>query len=153
MERLVKLLSSLFYLGYSPIIPGTVGSLGGVALWLLVRDSQIAYIILTLAVIILGFLVCGRAEKIFGQKDSSKIVIDEAAGLLVALFLVPQSFYWLVSGFILYRAFDILKPFPIRRLQALPGSSGVMLDDLAAGLYTNLLLQLAAGVVMSCVRT
>ena len=143
MERLVKLLSSLFYSGYSPIIPGTIGSLGGVALWLLVRDNQIAYILLTLAVIILGFLVCGRAEEIFGEKDSRKIVVDEAAGLLVAFFLVPQNFYWLVFAFFLYRAFDILKPFPIRRLQALPGAPGVMLDDLAAGLYTNVLLQIA----------
>lgn len=144
MERLVKLLSSFFYLGYSPIIPGTIGSLGGVALWLLVRDSQIAYIVLTLTVIILGFLVCGRAEDAFGEKDSGKIVIDEAAGLLVAFFLIPRNFYWLVVAFLLFRVIDILKPFPIRRLQALPGSSGVMLDDLAAGLYTNLLLQLAA---------
>ena len=147
MERLIKLISSLFYLGYSPVIPGTIGSLGGVALWLLVRNNQIAYIVLILAVIILGFLTCGRAERIFHQKDSARIVIDEAAGMLIALFLVPQKLFWLVVGFFLYRALDILKPFPIRRLEALSGAPGVMLDDLAAGLYTNFLLQLATRLI------
>lgn len=147
MERLVKLLSSLFYLGYSPVIPGTIGSLGGVALWLLVKDNPIAYTVLTLAVIILGFLTCGRAERIFGKKDSSRIVIDEAEGMLIAFFLVPQKLFWLVVGFFLYRALDVLKPFPIRRLEALSGAPGVMLDDLAAGLYTNFLLQLATRLI------
>lgn len=148
MQKLIKFIASFFYLGYVPQVPGTFGSLGGVVLYLLVKDSPLAYLALIFVVVILGFQVCGRAERLFGQKDSKEIVIDDAAGILVAFLFVPTEILLLVIGFFLYRALDVLKPYPIRAIENLPGSAGVMLDDLVAGVYTNLSLQIAVRVLM-----
>lgn len=143
MQRLIRLFSTFFYLGYSRWAPGTVGSLGGVFLWWLVKDSTLAHSGLILLVGGLGFWVSGKAEEMFEERDSKKIVIDEVAGCLVAFYLIPFELKPLILGFLFYRTFDILKPFPSRQLQNLSGGSGVMLDDIVAGLYTNLLLQIA----------
>ncbi len=138
---LIKLISSSFYLGFIPFAPGTFGALFGLGIYLLIYSHQIIYIFVTLFIILLGFLSCGRAEKIFGRKDARQIVIDEASGLLVAFYLIPAKIFYLAAGFILYRFFDILKPFPLRKLEKLNGSAGIMLDDIGAAVYTNLILQ------------
>jgi phosphatidylglycerophosphatase A len=85
----------------------------------------------------------GHAEIILGRTDSPLIVIDEIAGFLTAMFMVPPGWLFIVSGFLIFRVFDIVKPWPLKRLEALHGGPGVMLDDVGAGIYTNLLLQLA----------
>ena len=143
MRILIKLTASVFFIGYLPFVPGTAASLAGVGLYLLIKNSQIAYFIVTLAVICLGFLVAGRAERLFAKKDASQIVIDEVAGLLVAFWFVAHEPVYLTAGFVLYRLFDWLKPYPLRRLEKLGGSLGIMLDDLGAGIYTNIILQTA----------
>jgi phosphatidylglycerophosphatase A len=79
-----------------------------------------------------------------GRTDSPLIVIDEIAGFLTAMFMVPSGLFFIVSGFVIFRVFDITKPWPLKRLQELHGGPGVMLDDVGAGIYTNVLLQLAA---------
>lgn len=141
-QALIKVISSCLYLGYSPIIPGTAGSLGGLAIYLLVRDNSALYLISMVSIIALGFGVCGKAERIFGERDSGKIVIDELSGILVAFLAIPFNLSYLIIGFLLYRSLDVIKPYPLKRLERLPGSLGIMLDDIFAGLYTNFILRL-----------
>jgi phosphatidylglycerophosphatase A len=141
-KSLIKLISTFFYLGYVPKMPGTAASIAGVFLYFLFCRDNLAYWFLTGVCVILGLLVCGKAEKVFERKDPSAIVIDEVAGMLVSLLFLPCDIRIALAAFVLFRFFDILKPFPIKNLQELPGSMGVMSDDLLAAVYTNSILQL-----------
>lgn len=141
MRRKVDLITSFFYLGHSPFMPGTVGSLGGLVIYFLVRNNDILYAFSILFLFTLGVLFAGEAEKIYKRKDPAMIVIDEACGMLLALFFVPFNLYSVIVGFFLFRIFDILKPPPARRLEKLTGSLGIMFDDIVAALYTNIILQ------------
>lgn len=133
-------LSTFFYIGYLPFIPGTFGSIAGLFLFYLIKESKFTFI-LTLLLLILGFLVAGRAEKIFNKKDAKFIVIDEVSGMFLSLAFIPYDIRLAIAAFVLFRIFDTLKPYPIDRLQALKGSMGIMSDDIVAGLYTNIVLQ------------
>ncbi|MFA5287062.1 MAG: phosphatidylglycerophosphatase A [Candidatus Omnitrophota bacterium] len=137
----VKLLSTFFYIGYLPLIPGTFGSLAGVVLFFLVKITALNYTLFTLAIIVLGFLVCGQAEKAAQKKDPSCVVIDEVSGMLLSFLFIPYDIKLVIIAFILFRILDMLKPYPAGRLERLKGSVGIMSDDLIAGLYTNLILQ------------
>lgn len=135
-------------IGRVPRVPGTAGSAAGLALaWALSADPvwQLAG---CAAVAALGFWSSGPAARSMGLKDPSSIVIDEVAGMMIGLLLLPVSWKLYAAGFLLFRFFDILKPWPVRELEKLPGSWGIMLDDLAAGAITQLLLRgiLASGV-------
>lgn len=133
------------YAGRFPVAPGTAGTLIGVLLYLWMRAiSPAAYLVLCFIVILIGTWTAGRAESFLGRKDSPSIVIDEIAGYLVAMFMVPQGWGFVVTGFLLFRIFDIIKPYPLKRLQDIHGGAGVMVDDIGAGVYTNLVLQAAA---------
>jgi len=142
-EWFIKAIATFGGLGYSRIAPGTTGCLGAVLVYLLIRENTAVYLAVTLLLIITGFAVCGRAEEIFKAKDAKPIVIDDACGLLVALFVIPFSYVNLLIGFLIFRTVDIAKPFPIRRIEALRGSSGIMVDDIIAGIYANLIFRLA----------
>ncbi len=142
MRKRVELITSFFYLGHSPFAPGTMGSLGGLIVYFFVRTNDILYAFSILFLFTLGIMFSGQAEKIYKRKDPSMIVIDEACGMLLALFFVPFNIYSVVSGFILFRIFDILKPPPAKRLERLTGSLGIMFDDIIAALYTNIILQI-----------
>jgi len=131
--------------GYSPFAPGTAGSLLGLLLvWLLSGATGLGgywYPALTVLLFFIGVWASGHAEVIYGKKDCGKIVIDEVVGMFVTLYLLPAAPLYFVSGFILFRFFDILKPFPASRIdQRLGGGLGVMLDDVAAAVYANLCL-------------
>lgn len=141
--KIIKLIATCFYLGYFPFGSGTLASAVGILLYILLRNNIALYIIVTAIVTILGFLVSGEAEKLFNEKDSGKIVIDEVSGILIALFLLPANFGVIIIAFFLFRGFDMFKVAPADRLQNLKGSAGVMLDDIMAGLYTNLCFHLA----------
>ncbi len=99
-------------------------------------------LLLTAVITFTGIYTGNQVEPEWG-KDSYRVVIDEVAGMLVTMLFVPQSLYLLVAGFILFRFFDILKPLFIRKMESLPGGTGVMMDDILAGIYANLLLQAA----------
>ncbi len=143
-KGLILFLSSGTYLGYVPIASGTFGTLWGVPVtyWL---SGQILWI---QGVIITGSIgaaiyLAGEAEKIWLRKDPSQVVIDEIVGYLVAMVGLPFSWATAVLGFFLFRAMDILKPYPIRKIdQSMPGGWGIVLDDVLAGVYTHLLLRL-----------
>lgn len=131
-------------MGYAPVAPGTVGSLLGVFLYIPLSASRpFCYLIFLLIVSLLSFKVAGKAEKIFNKKDCQVIVIDEVVGVFFTMFLLPPTLLYLVSGFLLFRMFDIAKPFPVRWIEAnVKGGGGVVLDDIAAGIYANLSLHL-----------
>lgn len=92
--------------------------------------------------LIVGFLVSGRAENIFGIKDDRRIVIDEVCGMMLSLLFIPYKRLYYLAGFLLFRLFDVCKPYPARKLEKMSGSAGIMLDDIAAALYTNLVLRI-----------
>jgi phosphatidylglycerophosphatase A len=137
-----KTMATFFYAGFFPLVPGTFASLLGLALLFLIKDSSFIYGVFTVILVILGFLVAGRAERILQQKDSRYIVIDEVAGMFLCMAILPYNIILLLVGFFLFRLLDTLKPFPAGRLQNLTGSAGIMLDDIVAALYTNIILQI-----------
>jgi phosphatidylglycerophosphatase A len=128
--------------GYLPIIPGTFASIVGIFLFYLIKDSIFIYTLFTLLFILLGLLVTTEAEKIFNRKDARCIVIDEICGMLLALIFIPYDVKLVIIAFILFRVLDALKPYPAGKLQNLKGGIGIMSDDIVAGLYTNIILQL-----------
>lgn len=121
--------------GYAPLAPGTVASaLTAGALWL--ASPARPALLLTLAVVVLGGTWAAHvAERRLGEKDPGVIVIDEVAGMIVSVALLPLTVPVLVAAFACFRLFDIVKPFPAGRSQRCPGGVGVVLDDLIAGLY------------------
>lgn len=141
MKTVIKMLSTFFYLGYTPLIPGTIGSLGGLLFYLMVKYNTALYIVSLVVLIILALLVINKAEKHFGRKDARPIVIDEAIGMMIALLFVPQEPVLIVFAFIAFRLFDIVKPFPIKWAETRKSPWGVLLDDIIAGIYTNLATQ------------
>lgn len=139
---LSRLVASVFFIGYLPLIPGTFGSVAGVGLFYLLKgSSQPSYFLCILLVTILGLLTSGRVEKLVKKKDPSCVVIDEVMGMLITLSFMPADLKIVVLGFLIFRILDTLKPYPAGRLQNLHGAVGVMADDLIAGVYTNLVLQ------------
>ena len=135
-------LSSWFGTGLLPKAPGTFGTLGAVPLVLGAQYFKPLFYALGLgAFILIAVWASDRTEKILGRPDPQEVVIDEAAGFLLTFFLLPLSWPSLVLGFILFRLFDILKPFPAGRLERIGGGAGIVLDDLMAGLYANLVLR------------
>jgi phosphatidylglycerophosphatase A len=137
-----KLTASFFFVGYLPLIPGTFGSLAGLAVYWFMSKNPLEYSFVTALITILGFWVSSEAEIVFGKKDDRRIVIDEVSGMLISLAFLPFDLRILVWGFLIFRLLDTLKPYPAGILQKLKGGSGVMMDDIVAGLYTNIVLQL-----------
>jgi phosphatidylglycerophosphatase A len=142
LARLQVLLATVFGIGYAPVAPGTFGSIPGVALaWCLHAAGGSAAVFTGFVVVTLvGFSVAGGAARSLGAKDPGPVVVDETAGQMLTLWLVVPTPGALALGFFLFRLFDVWKPFPARRLESLPGGSGIMADDLAAGVYANLVL-------------
>jgi phosphatidylglycerophosphatase A len=133
-------LASVFGAGYAPVASGTVGSfVTVVAIWLLPLTPlriAIALVVVTL----IGIWSGSRVERLLGKKDPGVIVIDEVAGMLLSVILLPRTIPVLVTAFLLFRLFDIWKPFPARESQVLTGGLGVMVDDLIAGFYALVLV-------------
>ena len=130
--------------GYAPVAPGTVGSAAGLLLFWAVRSSgSMALEWWVLAIVtVVGVGAATLAESVFGRRDPGLIVVDEVAGMLVTLTAVPVGPVGVVAGFFLFRLFDIVKPFPARQAERLPGGWGVMVDDLIAGVYAQVVLRL-----------
>jgi phosphatidylglycerophosphatase A len=135
----IKSLASGLGLGYSPVAPGTVGSLLGIPLFLLISSFPWPVYLLTIAAFsCLAMVISDHAERIFNEKDSPRIVIDEVAGMLFTCFLISPTLLHIVLGFFLFRFFDIVKPFPVKWLEKhLSGGVGIVADDIAAGIYAD----------------
>ena len=138
----MKTVATVGGLGRFSNAPGTAASLAGLGLsWLLRADPRFQAAG-TAAATALGLWSSGPAAKALGKKDPPEVVIDEVAGMMLALVALPVTWKVYLAGFFLFRFLDILKPLGLRRLERLPGSWGIMLDDLAAGAAVNLLLRL-----------
>ena len=138
---LAKLIGTFFYVGYFPLIPGTAGSLTGLLIYFLVKNNVLTYILALSALLILGFLACGRVEELVQKKDPPNVVIDEVCGMLLSLLFLPYDIKLVILAFFIFRTLDTFKPCPIGRLERLKGSRGIMGDDICAGIYTNIVLQ------------
>ncbi len=147
--KLEKMLATFFGLGYIPWAPGTFGALGGLAVTCILimlqfdaLDHHLIHLFLILSSYIIGVYVSERLKEEWGH-DASRIVIDEAMGFWVSIVFLPVgNIYYLAGAFVLFRFFDIVKPLGIKKLDRMISSHGVMLDDLLAGLYTNVVLQI-----------
>lgn len=144
MDKLVMLLATGFGLGRLPKAPGTWGTLLAFPIhWAIMGLAPLAYALTLAAIIVLAVIISGMAEKIIDKPDPGQVVIDEVAGMLIALIAIPATFLTWLLAFALFRFFDILKPFPIRLLdQRCHGGLGIVLDDLLAGLYALVCLHL-----------
>ncbi len=140
-DKIIKVLATGFGAGLSPVLPGTAGTLVGVLLCLAFLPLHWVFRFLFVAVLAgVAVYVSGRAEEVYGKKDDQRIVIDEIAGFLLAMLPVAINFLNLLLAFVLFRIFDILKPFPLRDFQKFPGGWGVVADDIGAGIYTGAIL-------------
>ena len=128
--------------GYAPVAPGTFGTLGAIPLyWALSWLTWPAYLAATLALIVAGAYAAQRAGRYWGVADASPIVIDEVVGYLVTMALVPFSWPAALAGFLLFRLFDVLKPWPASALDRVKNGVGVVMDDVAAGVFAWAALQ------------
>jgi phosphatidylglycerophosphatase A len=146
---ILKATSTFCFIGYLPFVPGTFGSLAALGLFILLKGDTISHLFFTLLLIILGFLVSAPTARLFNKKDPACIVIDEVCGMLLSLMFIPYDIRLVFLGFVIFRILDSLKPYPINRLENEQGSLGIMGDDIIAGLYTNIILQVVLRVASS----
>lgn len=145
MTRLAVIVATVAYCGYFPFAPGTVGSAAGLIVYALVwwSHSRLIEIALIVALFVAGVWAASAAERHFGGTDPGPVVIDEVVGMLITLAFIPAGPAAAIAGFVLFRVFDVVKPFPADRLEQLHGGLGVMADDAMAAVYANLSLRLA----------
>ena len=147
MTRLAVLLATVGGAGFAPIAPGTVGSAVGIAIYAVTRAwPASAQLSLLAAVTLVGIWASTSAARHFGDSDPGFVVIDEVAGQLLTLCLLHVGAFGMFVAFALFRVFDIVKPWPARQLESLPGGLGIMADDLMAGVYGWIVMRLLIGV-------
>jgi phosphatidylglycerophosphatase A len=142
-DRAVLLLATGFSVGRIPLAPGTCGSLLGIPICFVLNEIGLAGAAAGAVVFVLfAVYIAGEAERLIRLRDAPCIVIDEMAGIMIAMFAVPLTPLNLSAGFIAFRALDIVKPFPARFMDArVPGGWGIVMDDVVAGVYSNLFLR------------
>ena len=133
-------LATAFGVGFVPFAPGTFGSAVGLVIWALLPASNLVHAAVILIAFAVGTWSATAAERHFGGTDPGPVVIDEVMGMLLTLFMHPVGWTGAIGAFFLFRAFDVLKPYPADRLEHLPGGLGVMADDGMAAVYANLVL-------------
>lgn len=136
----MKIIASIFGIGYIGKGGGTVAAVAGALLWYFLQPNIGQQLILVIVTLVLGVWSGNKVEADWG-KDSSKVVIDEVAGMFIAALFIPLSISYLVAALVLFRFFDIAKPLGVRRMERFKGGWGVMLDDILAGVYANVILQ------------
>ncbi len=142
-QKLARFFATFGYIGHFPMAPGSIASAAGVGLAFALRDHAVIYVLVAFFVTAIGFCSAGIVEKAEGKKDPGCVVIDEVSGMMISLFGLPLSWPVMLVGFFLFRAFDMFKIYPANKLEDMGGSFGIMSDDIAAGLYANLTLQVA----------
>lgn len=152
MNKIIRLLSACFGVGYLPFAPGTIATLLGVIVyWFGVRQfienrepfNLLIYLVVIILLFVIGVVVSRVVMIIFTEKDSHSIVIDEVVGFLVAMFGLPPRLIYVIAAFILFRILDITKPSPIRYIHTkIKGGLGIMLDDILSGIITCIILHI-----------
>jgi phosphatidylglycerophosphatase A len=143
INRLGLAIATVGGVGYAPIAPGTFGSAAGLLVWWLLPASPAAQGAAIVAMFVAGSWSGSVAERHFGRTDPGQVVIDEVMGMLITLFLNPVGWVGALAGFLIFRIFDVIKPYPANRLERLHGGIGVMADDAMAAVYANLVLRAA----------
>ena len=129
-------------LGFAPFAPGTVGSAACLALWMVLPRTDGWLWLAIIVVAVFGTWAAGVAERRYQARDPGVVVIDEVLGMLITLFAIRPGWRLALAGFVLFRLFDVIKPYPINRLERLPGGLGIMADDAMAAIYANIGLRL-----------
>ena len=138
-----KLFASAFFSGYSPVASGTVGSAVGAAIYFIPGfESLVCIVPSILIVFIVGIKAAAIMEQQYGH-DPSEVTIDEVVGMWISLLLLPKNIFIMLTAFFLFRFLDIVKPFPAHKFDAMHGGFGIMMDDVVAGMYANIIIQLA----------
>ena len=144
-----KSLASMMFLGFSPVMPGTVGAAVTAALIYYFRSSlqlfftveYVTYFYFAFLVfVVFSVYVSHDSKSVFGSEDPSAVIIDEAAGMIITLFLMPLTWRVILLGFFLFRFFDIVKPYPVHKFEDLDGGLGIVMDDIVAGVLANISL-------------
>ncbi len=143
MARLGLFVATCGYLGFAPIAPGTFGSAAGVALFYAIRlsGSQATEVAAIALLFVIGVWAASVAERSLGMVDPGPVVIDEVVGMLITLALLPVNGLGVFVGFLVFRIFDVVKPWPAARFEAMHGGLGVIADDAMAGVYGNLVMR------------
>jgi phosphatidylglycerophosphatase A len=141
-------IATIAFIGKIPFMPGTFGTLAGVLIWLLAvpQNFKIQLVVVT-GIVIISVIFAGIAEKILDNIDDKSIVIDEVAGIFITFLFIPKEFLFIVLGFILFRFFDIKKPFIINFVQKFKSGFGITADDLLAGIFSNIILHIVKAVL------
>ena len=143
MRQFALLISTVGYLGYVPVAPGTVGSFVGLVLFFFLQSTE--SVVVEVGTVVLLFIVgvwsSTIAERYFDQVDPAPVVIDETVGMLITLALLPVNFLGAFIGFLVFRVLDVTKPFPVASLEKLPRGFGIMADDGMAAVYGNLIMR------------
>jgi phosphatidylglycerophosphatase A len=144
MTRFVALaLATSLGVGYVPFAPGTFGSAAGLFFWYFLPHSAVVQLLAILAAFAAGSWAAHIAERHFGGVDPPPVVIDEVMGMWITLFMIPVGWQGALVGFLVFRAFDVIKPYPADRLEHLRGGVGVMADDGMAAVYANIVLRVS----------
>ena len=149
---LTRFIATGLFSGYSPVVPGTAGSIVGLLLTLIPGMEQTVILATSVVIVlIIGAATSAQMEKRFGE-DPPIVVIDEIVGMWISLLFLPRTLWVSILAFFLFRLYDIIKPFPARQLERVENGWGVMLDDVAAGIYANISVQ-ALVLVLSWLRS
>jgi len=143
-SRLAVAFASFGYVGFAPAAPGTVGAAAAIPLFMALRwaDSPWLEVAVCAALVVAGAWSARLTEQALGVEDPGPVVIDEVVGMLVSLLFLPGTWPVILAAFVAFRVFDIVKPWPAGRLEHVPGGWGVMADDVMAGVYANLTIQI-----------
>ncbi len=150
MTRLAVVLATVGYVGHFPVAPGTAGSAAALLLYAMLRwigSPPVVYVAVIVGLFAVGCWAGSVAEAHYGRTDPGYVVLDEVIGMLLTLLFVPVTWTGVLVGFLLFRGFDIVKPFPARQCERMHGGLGIMADDAVAGIYGNLALRLVIWVV------
>ena len=129
--------------GYCPVASGTAATAVGMLVVYALSPFNVYYLLVLCALTVIGIRAASYVERISGQKDPGIVVIDEVVGIMIAMIGIPLTWKTVLCGFFLFRALDMFKIYPINKFEALPGGLGIILDDVMAGLYTNIILSIA----------
>ena len=142
-KSIANIIATFFYVGLIPIGPGTFGTLAAIPLFYVLTFTPLyLYLAITFVIILISVWASTIAEEIYGKHDPGQVVADEVCGYLVTMILVPLTISNIFLGFLLFRLFDITKPYPVRKFEKLPGGWGIVIDDVAAGVYACISLHI-----------
>ena len=146
-DRIARFCATFFHIGDIPLAPGSLASAAALVVAYFVHPWAWLYILVGILFTVIGFMTAGQVEKLSGKKDPGCIVIDEAAGIMISFLFLPMTWPVMITGFFLFRAFDMFKIFPANKFEDMGGAHGIMLDDIMAGIYTNIVLQVAVRII------